>query len=278
MYHSNIKLIALDLDGTLLGSDSLVHESERQALQQARQNGVSIVLCTGRSVHDSLPHAQAAGGVDWIITENGARITSSDGETIYRHPLSVQHLKLLLELCEVHHVEPSFYGESCVWYGEQCRAFFDEIYRTTGRMPPIDMGNYRYIETREQWHMLAEKTVYKSIVYGDIADLDSWMQDMQETGAFESEPSIFCGLKNIEINAKGTNKGTALLYLAEHLGLTRKQVMACGDSDNDRKMLQAAGLGVAMRNAPAHIQNIANVVTDTNELHGVAKAIQNYVL
>lgn len=278
MISSPIKLIGLDLDGTLLGADSLVHDRERRTLQRARQAGIAVALSTGRSIADAAPHAKAAGGVDWIITENGARITSSSGKTIYRHALTVHHVELLLALCEKHHVEPSFYGESCIWYGAECRAFFDEIMRIRGGTLPIDMHHFRYVETREQWHMLTDKTAFKAIVYGDAHDLDAWLYDVRAAGEFEAEPSVFCGMKNIEINAKGTDKGTALLYLAQHLGLTHKQVMACGDSDNDRTMLQAAGLGVAMGNASAHIRALADATTDTNENHGVSHAIERYVL
>lgn len=277
MTSSPIKLIGLDLDGTLLGTDSQVHESERNALQQARQAGVAAALCTGRSTLDSASHAKAAGGVDWIITENGARITSAAGETIYRHTMTPEHIDMLLTLCEKHGVEPSFYGERTIWYGAKCKAFFDEIARARGHVA-IDFSHYRYVDAPEQWRALSGETIFKAIVYGDARDLDAWLTDMQKTGLYEAEASVFCGLKNIEINAKGTDKGTALLELAKHLGLTAGQVMACGDSDNDRTMLQAAGLGVAMANAPEHIRALADVTTDTNDNHGVSRAIERYIL
>ena len=277
MISSPIKLIGLDLDGTLLGTDSQVHEPERTALQQARQAGVAAALCTGRSPLDSAAHAKAAGGVDWIITENGARITSAAGETIYRHTMTPQHIDILLTLCETHGVEPSFYGEHTVWYGAKCKAFFDEIARIRGSVA-VDLNHFCYVDTPEQWRALSGETIFKAIVYGDARDLDAWLADIQQADIFEAEASVFCGLKNIEINAKGTDKGTVLLHLAKHLGLTAGQIMACGDSDNDRTMLQAAGLGVAMANAPAHIRAIADSTTETNDNHGVSRAIERYIL
>ena len=279
MIFSDLKLIGLDLDGTLLGADSLVHEPEARAVQQARRAGVSVALATGRSMHDALPHAAAAGGVDWFITENGARVTSADGSTIYEDALSSGHLHTLLDLCEQYGVEPSFYGKGCVWYGSECRAFFAEVARQRGGTMPIDMEQYRYVDTADAWRALADtQTVYKAIVYGDTAQLDEWMEKIQASGRFEAEPSVYCGMKNVEINRKGTNKGHALLSLAQRLGLHRSQVMACGDSDNDRAMLHAAGLGVAMANAPLHIRNMADAVTGTNENHGVCQAIEQYIL
>lgn len=272
-----IKLIALDLDGTLLGTDSKVHEPERETIQKARQAGVQTVVCTGRSTLDASPHAEAAGGIDWLITENGARIVSASGETIYYHAMTSEHIDRLLTLCEKHGVEPSFYGQNTIWYGAKCLAFLTEMSRIIGKMP-VDMSDFTYISTPEEWRALSNEIIFKAIVYGDKRDLDAWLTDMQQSGMFEAEPSVFCNLKNVEINAKGTDKGTALMYLAKHLGLTAEQVMACGDSDNDRTMLQKAGLGVAMGNAPEHIQAISDVTTETNANHGVSVAIEKYVL
>lgn len=275
---SEIKLIALDLDGTLLRVGGHVDPVDRDTLQQARRAGIAVAIATGRSVQDTLPYAQAAGGVDWIITENGARILSSDGQTIYQRPMPQEAVTLLLQLCEDYSVEPSLYGDHIIWYGAQCRQFHDNARKVMGRPLPLQLEHFRHVDGSEGWHALTRERVYKAIVYGDAADLDAWLTAMAKTGQFTSEPSIFCGMKNIEINQRGTDKGKALLYLAAQLQLTREQVMACGDSDNDRAMLQDVGLGVAMANAPAHIRALADVVTDTNEQHGVAHAVRKYAL
>lgn len=84
--------------------------------------------------------------------------------------------------------------------------------------------------------------------------------------------------RNMEVNAPGVTKGSGLLALAAHLGLTRAQTMAVGDSGNDRAMIEAAGLGVAMGNATDDIRKIADVTTDDNNHDGVAVAIEKYVL
>lgn len=275
---SQIKLIALDLDGTLLSPDGQVHPMERDTLQQARRAGISIAIATGRSIQDTLPYAQAAGGVDWIITENGARISSANGQIIYQRVMPQETLELLLQLCRKYGVEPCFYGDHIVWYGKRCRQFHDNVQAATGRPLPLQLDHFHYVDGHAQWDALTQENIYKAIVYGDAADLETWLTALSQTGQFTAEPSIFCGMKNIEINQFGTDKGTALLHLAAQLQLTPEQVMACGDSDNDRAMLQAVGLGVAMANAPAHIRALANIVTDTNIQHGVAQVVQKYVL
>ena len=83
---------------------------------------------------------------------------------------------------------------------------------------------------------------------------------------------------NAEVNAKGVDKGVGLLALAKHLGIAQESVMACGDSSNDAAMLRAAGFAVAMGNATPDIRALADVITDTNDEDGVAKAIEKYVL
>jgi HAD superfamily hydrolase (TIGR01484 family) len=84
--------------------------------------------------------------------------------------------------------------------------------------------------------------------------------------------------KNLELNKKGGNKGNGLLALAEYLGIQRDQIMACGDSDNDYSMIKAAGLGIAMDNGLETIKKIADAVTLSNDLDGVAYAIEQWVL
>ena len=84
--------------------------------------------------------------------------------------------------------------------------------------------------------------------------------------------------QNLELNRKGGNKGNGLLALADYLGLKREELMACGDSDNDYSMIEAAGLGVAMANASKEIKNLADAVTLSNDEDGVAYAIKKWVL
>ena len=99
--------------------------------------------------------------------------------------------------------------------------------------------------------------------------------EFEQTGLFELSGGI---PENIEVNAKGVDKGRALLALAGRLGFSRGQTMACGDASNDIAMLRAAGLGVAMGNATPEAVAAADVQTDTNNNDGVAKAIRRWVL
>ena len=114
-----------------------------------------------------------------------------------------------------------------------------------------------------------------SIIYPDDAARDAAWQAVLTVGPTEITTSLD---SNLEINAPGVTKGSALLALAEHLGLARSQLMAMGDSGNDLAMLQAAGLGVAMGNATEEVKAAADAVSADNNHDGVAVAIEKYVL
>lgn len=115
-----------------------------------------------------------------------------------------------------------------------------------------------------------------SMLYHNEAERDAaWRAVQQACPGMELTSSL---PGNMEINAPGVTKGSGLLALAAHLGLRREQTMAVGDSGNDRAMIEAAGLGVAMGNATDDIKKIADATTDDNNHDGVAKAIEKYVL
>ena len=115
-----------------------------------------------------------------------------------------------------------------------------------------------------------------SMIYHDEAERDAaWRAIEAACPGVELTSSL---PRNMEVNAPGVTKGSGLLALAAHLGLTRAQTMAVGDSGNDHAMIEAAGLGVAMGNATDDIRKIADVTTDDNNHDGVAAAIEKYVL
>ena len=114
-----------------------------------------------------------------------------------------------------------------------------------------------------------------SILYPDYPTRDAARAAVTAACPVEATSSLGC---NLELNAPGVTKGQALLNLAETLGYSREQVMACGDSDNDLAMIRAAGLGVAMGNAEPEVKAAADVIVADNNHDGVAEAIHRYIL
>lgn len=283
---SEIKLLALDLDGTLLNTSSRVSEANAHALRLAQQAGVQVVLCTGRNLTETRAfNAQLDAPADWAVIANGAAVMRfSDGAQIAFDGLDDRMCRTVLEVCAQFGVDPCLYTAKKLYYGREFLRFLQEI-RRRGRVSLDEAAEgYEFVADTEQWRAVLEQEdgrVAKAILHHVAPKVvDQMMQVLDETGLFELAPSIMFGgeLKNVEINRKGVHKGKALAQLAAHLGFGMDAVMAIGDSDNDLTMLQMAGLGVAMANAAPHIRAAANAVTLDNASDGVAAAVKRYIL
>lgn len=280
------QLLALDLDGTLLGPDSRISEENVRALRQAQRAGVQLALCTGRNSADVRRlSAGLLAPPDWVVAANGAEVRPfAGGEAIYEAPLGRARCETILETCARFGCDPSLYTAERHYYG---RAFGEFLASLQARGQSIDDGlcdPALFVSGPHRWRELLEterKPFLKAILYhADPRAVERMQQALAETGLFELAPSVLYGgaLRNVEVNRKGVHKGAGLSALAAHLGIGLDAVMAVGDSGNDLTMLRAAGLGVAMANADAHIRAAADAVTADNAQHGVARAVEQYLL
>ena len=283
---SNIKLLALDLDGTLLGPDSRVSRENARAVRLAQQKGVQIVLCTGRNLTETRAfNEQLDAPADWAVIANGAAVQRfADGAQIAFDGLDREMCAAVRKLCAQFGVDPCLYTADKLYYGREFLRFLEEI-RRRGRVSLDETAEgYEFVPDTAGWDVVAAREdghVLKAILHHlDPKVVDRMMQELDNTGLFELAPSIMYGgqLKNVEINRKGVHKGGALAKLAAYLGCGMEAVMAIGDSDNDLSMLRMAGLGVAMANAQPSIRTAADVVTADNASDGVAAAIKEYIL
>lgn len=283
---SKIKLLALDLDGTLLGPDSRVSRENARAVHLAQQKGVQIVLCTGRNMTEVRAfNAQLDAPVDWAVIANGAAVQRfADGAQITFDGLDREMYAVVRKLCAQFGVDPCLYTADKLYYGREFLRFLEELRRRGHVALDETAEGYEFVPDEAQWEIVAAREdghVLKAILHHlDPMVVDRMMQALDNTGLFELTPSIMYGgqLKNVEINRKGVHKGGALEKLAAHLGYGMDAVMAVGDSDNDLSMLRMAGLGVAMANAQPNIRAAADVVTTDNASDGVAVAIRQYIL
>lgn len=241
----DIKLIALDMDGTLLNNEGEISEGNRKAIAKAQEKGIYVVLSTGRSITTCRHFAKSLKLTSYIITVNGSEIWDSNDQLIERNTLSSNHIETMHSLTNTHNTHFWAVTTDKVWRGE----FPENI-------------------TDHEW-----------LKYGfDVQDdeirkviLDELTRN-PELEVSNSSPT------NIEVNAVGINKAKALETISEKLGITLDNVMAMGDSLNDLAMIKAAGVGVAMGNAQDLVKEEANWVTATNVEDGVAKAIEHWAL
>lgn len=279
------KILALDLDGTLLNEKNQVAPRDAQAVRRAQERGVQIVLCTGRNVREVRAFSdQLLAPPDWLVTSSGAAVQRPENaEPRFFNGLSLTHCEEILELCEEFETDPCLYTTQSLYYGGAFRALLRRL-EQSGQviMDEADEG-YFYLDSHEKWMKALESETLpftKAVLYPsqDISDL--LFHRLTEIGGFEIAPSVMFGgeLHNIEINRRGVNKGQSLRWLAKELGCTMENLVAIGDSDNDLTMLRAAGLGIAMANGGNNIRLTADAVTGSNTENGVAQAIERYIL
>ena len=271
-----IKMIGLDLDGTLLNSKKEVTDHTKSVLEEAIAQGIIVLVATGRPLTGIPGQVRAIQGMQYALTTNGARIYDLIHEkTILSHPVPYEKGKKALEITEK--------------YDTLQEAYFDrEVYAQENQLQEI----WRYHKNPHMWeYVRSTRTVVPSIVkwYGeakrDADKLQLMFADMQDIERARKELEEIPGLvltgslgNNIEINAQGIDKGIGMLELGHRLGIDRDEIMACGDGDNDLEMLKAVGFGVAMGNAEESVKAVADYVTDTNEEEGVAKAVEKFAV
>lgn len=271
-----IKLIALDLDGTLLDSEKRLSKRNEEALKECIRRGIEIVPCTGR-IWDGIPESvRAIPGIHYAITINGAVVEDVvNRKVLYERKLSLEQGLEIIELAKQFdtmydaYIDGKGYGEArfidhMERYGVQNA--IQQMVRNTRKVVP-DL-----IEAMCEFGKPVEKVNY-------------FFSDQEERQrartALEARNDIIISSSfpnNLEINRLGATKGDGIRCLAEHLGLKPEETMGCGDGENDLTMMQLAGIGVAMANGEETVKAAADYVTDSNDADGVAKAIEKFAL
>ncbi len=272
----SIKLIALDLDGTLLDSRKRLSPQNKQALEACIARGVYIVPCTGRVAMGIPEEIRCIPGIRYAITVNGATIEDMEtGQILESHLLDKE---AALEIMELAREYPVMYDVYAAGQGISENRFLNDLepYGLTEEMIAMIRRTRKAVpDIREyvrQWPGQVDKV---NLFFHDPetrSRLRKLLEAREDILVSSSLPM------NLEINGAGAAKGNALLALAEHLGLKREETMACGDGDNDISMIKMAGLGVAMENAVPDILEAADWITGSNDESGVAKAIETWVL
>lgn len=246
---SSLQLAAIDLDGTLLGPDSTISAENRSAVARLAEAGLEVVLASGRHYHSVLTYARQLPEVKWVVSSQGAEVSSTDRSRILgRNFLRESDVRLLLE-AEVTR------GFTAVYYAA------DDVFTTTG--PNADLENYTGLSGRTP--VLADRSGIHQMPLQKIL----WLGEPLRIDALQADESLAVfGLQGVrtwetifEFMPLETTKALALQILAIHLGLKPEQVVAFGDGDNDIPMFEWAGLSYAMphgwKNALAKATHIA---------------------
>ena len=265
----DIRLLAIDLDDTLLTGELIITPRAKSAIQAARLQGVTVTLATGRMYRAALPYAQELELDAPLITYQGALVSTPDGRIISHQPLdqqlSVELLDFILPLgYHVNvYIRDEFYIEKRSPEAERYRAMIRTDFHEVPSLRAMMAGS-------------ADGATKIAIISdtGGIRELGEAIRAKfgQRVIAVPSKPTF------LEINRPDTGKGVALAALAAESGIDRRQVMAIGDSPNDLDMIEYAGWGVAVANGEETVREKARWVTASNEDEGVAIAIEHLVL
>jgi 5-amino-6-(5-phospho-D-ribitylamino)uracil phosphatase len=240
------KLLALDMDGTVLNDDQVVSEANSQAIAAAIAAGVTVMFSTGRGIQSARPFIDELKLQSPIVTVNGSEVWRVPDELYKRHLMEAKRIRQMHEMAIEY--------DSWFW------AYAVEGVYNRDNWP----GEIDHIE----WMKFGFYSENLEKLAAIRKELGSW-------GVFEiSNSHPF----NLEMNPLGISKATGLFDICGLLGIEMSEVIAMGDSLNDLAMIRAAGLGVAMGNAQDEVKQSAEIITASNVEDGVARIIEQYIL
>lgn len=263
---ANIRLIAIDIDDTLLTSTGALLPDVISAVRRAQQAGIIVTLATGRTYPIAAPIAERLGLTTPLVTNNGAVVRSRS--SVHHHwPIAPEvAVRVHASACD-HDLTPLFFYGDAVY--AECRNERTDSYVSLGGMPP------RFVGDAAQWlgTLGPAGAVSNILLIGEAEDAASLLPKLQAQFAGRLQVSLSKpGL--VEVTAHGVSKWKAVQALAGGFAVAPEHIMAIGDSLNDLEMLQQAGTGIAVANAPETVQQAADFVVPSHDEGGVAVALE----
>lgn len=269
------KLIAFDMDGTLLNSKKQISENTKKMIRRAAGAGKIVALSTGRGLAELYEHLEQVPEVRYLDCTSGAMVYDCwEKKVIARRAIAVRDMKKILEITRQEDVMLHFLSTRSIVQKSK-------------------------LEKMEEYHMGIYKPMFEAVA-DHYEDIYQFYADnpvpMEKCNIYHRTPEertvteekikaadmpivmVYSEVTSLEITAQGVNKGAGLLALCSHLGIAPEETIAVGDADNDKEVLQAAGLAVAMGNASEHIKALADVVVADCDHDGCAQVIEKYLL
>lgn len=273
--HMECKMIGLDLDGTLLKDDKSIDAKTKEYLETLSANGIHIVPITGRPLSGIPDCVRSIKGVDYIISNNGSKtVLNSTNETLFSLAMDNATSKRVIESVKqtgtIFEVFLNHYG--------YCEKFVFDHYKEvyTGTV----LGDYIFSSRKQVDNLMTlfdDKNTEADEVF--IICKDNNDREIIKAQTDKISGIQYCMLADrfLEITKNGTDKGTALELLCNHLKIGLEKVIAFGDGENDLQFLNKAGTAVAMGNASDSVKAQADIITDTNNNQGVLKALKDLI-
>ncbi|MFK7696390.1 Cof-type HAD-IIB family hydrolase [Paenibacillus sp. HJGM_3] len=261
------KLIALDVDGTLLTDDHELTAPTIETIRQVNQAGAQIVLCTGRGPGNAIPVMEELGLQGAVITHNGAAtIRTEDRSLVHQVPFEAAELEAFIRYCREHRVHYDYSTAFHLHIDTDLSEHLEEMYRK------FQMTPFRVADVSRMEELAVKFTVYSP----DKERVDQVEADWSQAGS--RLRVLRSGDFFIDVMHAEASKGHALRALCGSLGIPREQVLAMGNYYNDIEMLQFAGWGIAMDNSPEEVKQAADEVTVSNNEGGVYRSLRRLCL
>ncbi len=286
------KLVAIDLDGTMLNSYGMVTENTKQVIKNTINKGTEVIIASGRPIDSIKTIAKEIGTENYFIAGNGALIYDiKKDEIIYEKFMNKQKVLEIIKICEENSIAYNIYTEKTIiakglkynvlyYYKENLKKEENKKTNIT-----IVEDVYEYIKNLENEKFLKitvcdeTKSVFNSIIRKlrtvediDVLDVLHMSRKMIKQGTEDVPIEYYY----TEISLKDVDKWNAIEYLANKMNISKDEIIAIGDNINDKKMIENAKVGIAMGQSTPVITKIADFVTLNNNEDGVAKALEKY--
>ncbi|MGX7059885.1 Cof-type HAD-IIB family hydrolase [Vagococcus humatus] len=269
----SIKLVAIDMDGTLLNSQKEISEKNQQVLKEAKKQGVKVVLCTGRPLISVLSHLETLGLVeegDYTVTFNGGVIReNASGKVLNQITMSLEDVKEVYQIIDQLGMTADVLSDNYAY----------TLDGTKGNEPSIyDQLNHFSTFVPKTIHQLTAEMNFNKVVCSGPVDKITEKLAQVPANYREKYNVIRSGANLFEFVPKQVSKGNGLAILGDYLGITASEMMGLGDEENDLSMIEYTGCGVAMSNGSDIVKEKAQYITKTNDEDGVAYAVEKFVL
>ena len=303
------KLVAIDLDGTMLNSYGIVTEYTKKVIKETIEKGTDVIIASGRPIDSIQTIAKEIGSNKYFIAGNGAMVYDIEkDQVIYEKYMSKQKILEIIKLCEENSISYNVYTDKTIlatslkynvlyYHKENLKKeenkktninIISDIHDFLLVMPESEKEraeNHEYIKNNEEEKFLKitvcddNKSIFNSVIRKlkkieniDVLDVSHMSRKIIKQGTQDIPIEYYY----TEISRKNVDKWYALEYLINEINISKDEVIAIGDNINDKKMIENAGMGIVMQGSTPVVTDIADYITDSNNEDGVAKALKKF--
>ncbi|MEJ8554103.1 Cof-type HAD-IIB family hydrolase [Tepidibacter sp. Z1-5] len=264
------KLIVTDMDGTLLSNHKEITKENKKALKKATEMGAKVAIATGRIYTSARYYANLLELDAPIIACNGAIIREEKtNNTLYKNTMNKDDCKKVANICDEFGIYYHFYNDTG-FYCKELKYSSLQYSKWNETQTEENRVNIKVMDDPIKFIQNTEDILKFVVIDDDLDKLDKVRKELEKIDNIEVSKSWH---NNIEVMNNGVSKGQAVKKLAEHFGFKQDEIITFGDNFNDLSMIEYAGMGVAMGNSEDKVKEKANLITDSNERSGVAKAL-----